>query len=148
MKYFCFASSESGNCSCGTSQASSCIDPLIIDQNTSIPGMFIGCLPLTSLRLSTLECFYNDSCIDKVKQALTLQDIPVTALDSTRSSRFSVNATLDLIIDQLMLEDWINDTDYSHYFGQCDVKQCTYSMTVRNNALVIATTLLGLCKCV
>ena len=57
------------NCSCGTLQSVNCIDLLIIGNDTVIDGMFIGCLPITSLRLSTLECFYNQTCLNQIQQA-------------------------------------------------------------------------------
>ena len=146
QKTFRFCHIESGNCSCGTIQSASCIDPLVISQNTSIPGMFVGCLPLTSLRLSTLECFYNQSCLDRVTQAINLQYIPLTALDPTQSNQFSINTTLNYIIDNLMLDDWTSNNNYSAYFNECNLNQCTYSIIKQNNPLVIFTTLLGLCE--
>ena len=142
--FFCFI--ESDNCSCGTSQSLYCIDPLIMNENLSVPGMFIGCLPLTSLRLSSLQCFYDQICLDKIKQAIKLQNISITSLNSTQSSHFSMNTTLDHIIDNLMLEQWTNNINYNEYFNECNLEKCSYSIIKQNNALVIFTTLLGLCK--
>lgn len=118
----------------------------MIDKNTSVPGMFIGCLPLTSLRLSKLECFYDQNCIHQIINVLNLQNISITALNPNEISQYVMNTTLDHIIDNLMLEEWTNYTNYNEYFYQCNTLQCTYSKTERNNLLVIVTTLLGLCK--
>lgn len=135
-----------GNCSCSSTQSLYCSDLLLINENVSVPGMFIGCLPITSLRLSTLQCFYDQNCLDIVKNVLKLENLSVTALNSTQSSRFFVNATLDHIIDNFMLEEWLNSQNYSSYFHQCNPQQCSFSVVKRNDALLIITTLLGLCK--
>ena len=118
----------------------------MINENVSITGMFIGCLPITSLRLSTLQCFYDRNCLDIVKNALKLENLSITALDSTQSSQFLLNTTLDRIIDNLMLEEWSNSQNYTSYFNQCNSQQCSYSIVKRNSILLIFTVLLGLCK--
>lgn len=123
-----------------------CIEPLMINKNLSISGMFIGCLPITSLRLSTLECFYDRICLDKVKLALNIQNSSIESLNQLETSRFLINTTLNEIIDELMIEEWIYSIDYDQYFQQCQIKQCTYSIRKRNNFLTIFTTLLSLCK--
>ena len=135
-----------GNCSCSSVESLYCTDPLVINGNVSIPGMFIGCLPITSLRLSTLQCFYDQHCLDIVKDTLGLNNISITALNSTQSSRFLYNTTLDRIINNLMLEEWSNSQNYSAYFYQCNPQQCSYSIVRRNDASLILTTLLGFCK--
>ena len=137
---------ESGNCSCGTPRSLYCIDPLVINQNVSVSGMFIGCLPLTSLRFSSLTCFYDQLCLNQIKQAINLSNLSIIPLETTQSHGFSVNTSLSEIIDNLMLREWTNNIDYSEYFNQCQPVQCTYSIMKRNNILVIFTTLLGLCK--
>ena len=137
---------ESGHCSCGTPRSLYCIDPLVINGNVSVPGMFIGCLPLTSLRLSSLECFYDQQCLNNIQQAMNLSNLLIMPLSANQSNRLAVNRSLDRIIGNLMLNEWTNDINYSEYFHQCQSTQCTYSITERNNLLVVFTTLLGLCK--
>lgn len=137
---------ESGNCSCGTPRSLYCIDPLVINGNVSVPGMFIGCLPLTSLRFSSLECFYDQLCLDHIQQAMNLSNLSIMSLNANQSNGFAVNRSLDEIIDNLMLKKWTNNINYREYFHQCQPTQCTYSIIERNNLLVVFTTLLGLCK--
>lgn len=108
--------------------------------------MLIGCLPITSLRLSTLQCFYDQNCLDQVKNTLNIQNISIIPLNITQSSKFPMNITFNQVIDNLMLEKWTYDVDYDKYFSECSPKQCSYSIVKENNALVIFTTLLGLCK--
>jgi len=135
------------NCSCGTSQSSTCKDSLIIKNNTIVNGMFIGCLPITSLRLSTLECFYNQTCLNGIQQILDLQNISIiNSLDPFASSQYSIETTLNDIIDHLMLEEWTYRINYTSYFNTCNLKKCTYSIMKTKNPLAIFMSLLGLCK--
>lgn len=139
--------SYSENCSCASSQSMKCREPLILNDNLSINGMFIGCLPITSLRLSTLECFHDRICFDKVNLALnTKNSSSIELLNHLSESHFRINTTLDKIIDELMLEEWIYSIDYNQYLEKCHVTQCTYSVTERNRFVIIFTTLLSLCK--
>ena len=108
--------------------------------------MFIGCLPITSLRLSSLRCFYDQICLDKVADALDLKNLSIVALNSSRISRYATNTTLGYLIDSLMLEDWKDQINYTAYFNECSVKECTYLVSKKENPLVIFTTLLSLCK--
>lgn len=135
-----------GECSCGTSRSMYCIDSLIIHDDIIVDGMFIGCLPITSLRLSTLECFYNQTCLNRTQVAFNLQNMSISSLNPLQQSQYSVNTTLNKIIDNLMLENWTYEISYAEYFNQCNIKECTYSIMERNNPLVIFTALLSLCK--
>ena len=134
------------NCSCGTLQSVNCIDLLIIGNDTVIDGMFIGCLPITSLRLSTLECFYNETCLNQIQQVLSLESLSMNVLDSFQSSRYSVKTTLNYIIDNLMLENWTFEINYTAYSNACNFEKCSYSMMIAKDPLSIFTNLLGLCK--
>ena len=107
-----------------------CIDLLIIGNDTVINGMFIGCLPITSLCLSTLECFYNETCLNQIQQALSLQTLSVNVLDSLQSSHYSVKTTLNYIIDNLMLENWTFEINYTAYSNACNFEKCSYSMMI------------------
>ena len=135
-----------GNCSCGTPKSLYCIDQLSINDNTTVDGMFIGCLPITSLRLSSLRCFYDQICLDKVADALYLKNLSIISLDPSRINHYATNTTLNHLIDNLMLEEWENEINYTVYFNECAIKQCTYLVSKKENPLVIFTTLLSLCK--
>ena len=134
------------NCSCGTPQSLTCNDSLIIKNHTIISGMCIGCLPITSLRLSTLECFYNQTCLNEIKETLNLQNMSLHSLDPFASSQYLINTTLNYIIDRFMLEKWANQINYTQYFDTCNLEKCTYSTMDTKNPLAICTNLLGLCK--
>ena len=136
------------SCNCGAPTAASCVDPLYlgINQSIRVQGMFIGCLPLTSLLHSTLECFYNETCVADIVTAMTVTDLSVSALDSTRPSRYQPNTPLREVINSLMTENWTNSINYSRYYAECSPNECTYSIITKNTVGYIILTVTSLCK--
>ena len=127
-------------------EAVNCTDTLRVQNNTVVDGMFIGCLPITSLLLSTLECFYNQTCLDKIKQALNIQNFSIDPLNSLESSQYSSKTTVNQIMNNLMLENCTYEINYTDYFNQCNLTKCYYSVMYKKNPLSTFMTLLGLCK--
>ena len=111
----------------------------------SVPGMHVGCLPLEALLQSTLECFYNQICIDKFQSYI---DSPVSmnprALNSSLQSEYLPNATIQLLLDQLMVERWNWSSMYESYYGECQPEECSYTYETKNDAIYIITTVIGL----
>ncbi len=121
--------------------------------NQTIPGLVVNCLPVESLRLSSLECFYNASCIQMLIEwhsfgvsNLTIDPrvTNVIPLDPMVNSRFSPNTTLSTISAQLFIEDWTNSTNFSSYYNQCAPDECTYTYETRFNTAYIISTLFGI----
>ncbi|CAF4117379.1 unnamed protein product [Rotaria sp. Silwood2] len=111
----------------------------------SIPGQYVGCFPLESLLQSTLECFYNQTCVDILHSYLVFNSsMNVTALDASLPSRFFVNSTIQELVNKLMVEQWNRSTMYERYFNSCQPISCTYNYATRNDIIYIITTLLGL----
>ncbi|CAF1442866.1 unnamed protein product [Adineta steineri] len=139
------------NCSCGlysncTTQATFIItNPSKI---ISIKGLKIGCTPSESFRASTLECFYNESCINLTKQytinrrrmKYTNHFKPLSIINSS----YSINTTIAELVDNLFIEDWNIKINYTSYFEQCSPSLCSYNYIQRFNILHIVTTLIGL----
>ncbi|UJR18709.1 hypothetical protein I4U23_005616 [Adineta vaga] len=104
-------------CSCGLS--SNCTTQAIfIDRNSSeiipIEGLKMGCTPSESFHLSTLECFYNQSCLNLIYQYTNIS-IPL----SNTSNYFPPNTTINELINHSFVEQWSNKTNYSLYYSQC-----------------------------
>ncbi|CAF4902373.1 unnamed protein product, partial [Rotaria sp. Silwood1] len=83
-----------------------------------VPGFQVGCVPQNALLQSTLECFYNQSCLDIVI-TLTGALRTVFALNISNSiSRFDPRTTIGDIFDNLMLESCrfsIPRSTFMHY---------------------------------
>jgi len=136
------------NCSCRTSVK--CIYPLSIydyPNNTmlfNVPGFYTGCYIVEAVLQSTLECFYNQTCITEIQSYFDISPVNITALDPLLSIKYSYNSTIQQLLDDLMVEEWNTPTTYENYYNQCQPIQCTYTYERKNSAIYILTVLLGL----
>ncbi|CAF3971974.1 unnamed protein product, partial [Adineta steineri] len=107
-----------------------------------IKGLKIGCTPSESFRASTLECFYDRSCINLIHQYTNYSNFhhPLSIM----KSRFSTNTRIAELIDNLFTEQWSNKTNYTSYFEQCLPSYCSYTSAQKFNLLNIITLLLSL----
>lgn len=132
-------------CSCGlysncTSQAN------FIKANSSeivpIKGLKIGCTPSESFRSSTLECFYDFSCVNLIQEYTnyTHSIIPLSAT----MNRSTINTTIADLINDLFVDQWSTTMNYSSYFEQCSPILCSYTYIQQFNPLYTVTFLLGL----
>jgi hypothetical protein len=113
----------------------------------TIPGLFKGCYLVEAVRQSSLECFYQASCIAMIE--LFLQppislNKTISPLDSSIESRFNVSSTIDQLISKVMAEKWNKNISHAQYFTQCKVLSCTYSFISKFNIAYIITTLIAL----
>jgi hypothetical protein len=108
-----------------------------------LPGLRSGCMPVDAILSSSLECFYDQSCVDTIIPYL---NIPAnfTVMNILTSSRFPINSTVEAIVSELMIEDWNFNVSYDKYYNQCAPASCTYSKTVQRRFLFLLTTLIGL----
>ena len=143
----CFASfSCEGYTSSIYSTNISIADPMVV-----IPGLRQSCMPLDACLHSTLECFFNQSCVDTITSFL-LTNLSFAALIEPISNNqkwFRKNSTIESIIGQLMIEDWNFNVVYEAYFDQCAPFSCTYLLMAHPGFFSVIGTLLhliaGLC---
>ncbi|CAF1410645.1 unnamed protein product [Adineta steineri] len=134
-------------CSCGlcsncTTQANFIISNSSKIISIPVKGLKIGCTPSESFRASTLECFYDSSCINLIQKYTNYSNShhPLSIM----KSRFSTNTKIAELIDNLFIEQWSNKTNYTSYFQQCLPSYCFYTSVPRFNLLNIITLLLSL----
>lgn len=133
------------NCSCGvapncTTQANFIRESVL--ETAPILGMKMGCTPSESFRLSTLECFYNRSCLSRIQQ-YTNYPHRIVPLNRT-VKRFPVNATVNELINDVFVEKWITSPNYTSYFYKCSPSVCSYTYVERFDHIYTITFLLGL----
>ena len=110
-----------------------------------IPGIQTGCLPTSTLFASTLECFFDESCLNIIKN-YTSNLSPISPLNNTMyPSIFESNTTIDKIFDQLMVIEWNYESDYDAYYHECAPQSCTYSYQNQFDLIYLLTLILGLC---
>lgn len=107
--------------------------------NTPIKGMKVGCTPLEGVLSSTLECYFDLSCI----QLLVMNASIVKPLSSTQLNRFLPNTTIEQLVNNLFVEQWSFGFVAANYFRQCAPLTCTYSYTHRTTILNIITIIIG-----
>ncbi|CAF4079112.1 unnamed protein product, partial [Adineta steineri] len=113
-------------CSCALSRY--CISDAYLFENDSsktiyIEGMKIGCTPSESFHQSTLQCFYNSSCLHLLVGNSIVPLVP-------RESRYLINTTIDELRKNLFLENWNTTSNYSAYFHECLPSICSYSLSI------------------
>ena len=138
-----------GDCSCvltDTCLAQSIIhDSYFYSVNFVVPGFYTGCYVIESLRRSTLECFYSQTCLDVLQPNISVSySMNATALDSSLPSRYHTNSTVEELLNQLMVEQWFNASMFDSYYAECEPTQCTYTHESKNSAVYIVTTIVGL----
>ncbi|CAF1633955.1 unnamed protein product [Adineta ricciae] len=131
------------NCSCGI-DPSCTSDAMFIEKNLSIPiqGLKIGCLPSESFHLSTLECFYNQSCLDLLsKWTNSTNSLKPLSIESTR---FSLNTTINEFIENFFVEQLSIEMNYSLYYHQCFPLLCSIKFIEKFHVFYLITLFIGL----
>ncbi|CAF0905234.1 unnamed protein product [Adineta ricciae] len=108
-----------------------------------IPGFRSGCLPINSLLQSTLECFYDRKCIEKILSYFPTNQT-FQSLNQSEQSIFSPQMTIQSIINQLMIEKLISNISYENYFLQCAPISCSYTINRKNDFLFVLTQMISL----
>jgi len=112
-----------------------------------IPGMIQTVFPLRSVLLSTLECFYNDTCLSYITREINSLVSP-TNFSTLNLSLLSINETqydrIDTLAIKLFVRSWNNQSSYQSYFNQCHPLTCQYTYESRFNIIYIITTVIGL----
>ncbi|CAF1413027.1 unnamed protein product [Adineta ricciae] len=150
-------------CSCGESSSCTraqgfyCTNQCNYNQssppNQIIPGLMLSCLPVDSLLSSSLQCFYNSTCLQMILQwrsfgsNISLSNscsINVTPLNPMINSRFRPDTKMESIISELFIEKWTNISNFTSYYSQCSPKECTYTYEQRFNRAFIIATIFGI----
>ncbi|CAF1427266.1 unnamed protein product [Adineta steineri] len=109
----------------------------------SIPGMSTGCFPGFSLLWSTLECFYNQTCVDKLISYFPTSE-EFNAMIMNNESLYLPTSTVQSIIDKLMIENWTMNIFYDEYYSECAPSSCTYLKIFRRDFGHVLKKLIGL----
>ncbi|CAF4179478.1 unnamed protein product [Adineta steineri] len=104
----------------------------------------MGCTPSESFLQSTLECFYNYSCINIIQtqtnSSYEMNSPPLI----TGGSRFPINTTINDLVNDLFVENWLTAVNYSLYFDQCSPKLCSYTYIQELNSFYTVTSVLSI----
>jgi len=137
-------------CTCLPSSFEECPQKTVIPDNGttySISGMFQAWFPLQSLLVSTLECFYNDTCLSQIVKYINSTVSPIN-FNTLKSSSLSLNNsqydTIELLANNLFIRSWNNKSSFESYFNHCHPLTCQYTYESRSDLIYIVTTIIGL----
>ena len=115
---------DRGDCSCSLSAI--CVDSGYLYDSVdlallfTVPGIKAGCFVVEALLQSTLECFYNQTCIDILQSyMISSPSMVFSALDASLASQFHTNATIQDLVNRLMVETWNLSSTYADYYDEC-----------------------------
>ncbi|CAF0744408.1 unnamed protein product [Adineta steineri] len=110
----------------------------------NIPNLFVGCSIIQGVLHSSLECFFDQGCLDAVQWAIiSIYSIDIPILEAN-TTRFLPQTLIGVLLDALMVEQWGELIRYDQYYAQCAPKLCSYTYIAHNNALYVFTVLVGL----
>jgi hypothetical protein len=108
--------------------------------NTLVKGMRTDCYPYDALIASTLECYYDLSCL----QLLVANVSSFKPLNATLHSKYALNDTVAKLIGLSMAEKFVTGYSAEKYYAQCAPRVCVYSYTNQNTLLTVLTTMIVL----
>ncbi|CAF1409700.1 unnamed protein product [Adineta steineri] len=109
----------------------------------TVPGYYFGCYASESMFHSSFECFFNQTCIQRIYNLIHLTSsdpFNATAMQ-LNGSHYNATTSVQDITDNLMIEEWNNETSFQFYYKQCNPYLCSYSYDVKGDiSYVIAIT--------
>ena len=131
------------NCSCLNIEGCPRLATFKNDQNHSIqiPGMIADCLVIDGVLASTLECYYNQSCLSLLHDSLP-EDIQ--PLSQRLDTDFSANFTVQTLLNKLMIDQMTSEIRFDVFYTKCNPAYCSYSYTRRFDVLFVVTTVIGI----
>ena len=133
-------------CSCAT--RSDCVEESgIFDSNTGnlvfeIPGFRIGCSVVETLLRSSLECLFDQTCVDRLVYLFSMPSM--TALDSSLPSRFDLTDPVEALVANLFVEQWQSNFSYADFYQACAPSSCSYNRNERRQVLFLFSRILAL----
>ncbi|CAF1041715.1 unnamed protein product [Adineta steineri] len=112
----------------------------------TVSGYYIGCYLTESMFRSNFGCFFDQTCLQNISNLIySTSKYPFNATAmQLNSSRYNATTTVQDIIDNLMIEEWNNETSFQFYFKQCNPYLCSYSYDVKGDISYIFAITFGL----
>lgn len=107
--------------------------------------MLVGCFPFNTLLQSTLECFYDSNCLQLLQSVAAYNHSEATQfLYNSSISRFPPNATIQTMVNELFIEQWVGESNYTAFYIQCQPSLCTYAYVSKGGIATAVATIIGL----
>ena len=119
-------------------------DRLITIVLYEIPNFFVGCFLIEALFASTLECFYNQTCMLGLDQYLNSSLRPSMNFPALNASSLSSPyETVRSLINRLLVDRWSWNVNFSSYYNACSPYSCTFEYRSHNHLVYVIATIIG-----
>ncbi|CAF1598120.1 unnamed protein product [Adineta ricciae] len=119
-------------------------------QKFPISGWNVSCSVVETVLRSTMECFYNQSCIDSllfytttVPNRLSYR-MNMISMNFSAKSRFRRDTFIQDLADELFVETWQTYRSYSLFYKACAPISCSYTVQKTDYYMYSASKVLGL----
>ena len=107
--------------------------------NITFDQFVVKCDAIKALLISSFASFYDIGNVE----ALSYSVINSSSRPLNRSISYLTTATVQEILNKLMLDTYATDISYRSYFDKCDPQTCTYSVTSGKNFVEIVLAVIG-----
>lgn len=113
----------------------------------TITSLITRCFPLDSVLTSTLECWFDQDCLNLVLSNMVISNdsemTNVKHLNSNITSRFEINSTVESIVNEFFIENWTVIISYENFYKTCASTSCSYNIDERFDFYIIIPILLS-----
>ena len=111
-----------------------------------IVDLYVGCTASSSIMQSALTCLHDRSCINEIQSFFHENSFQtrIQPLNSSLSSRFSANTSIQKLFEELFIENLAYRIDNEKYFQDCAPSICFYSYSDQSNFQLMLSTLISL----
>ena len=112
-----------------------------------MPGIRVGCSIIKQVFASSLQCFFEQSCLDTISNLIlstSVYPLNATAMNHSIESQYNVTTKVQEIVENLMIEKWNNRTSFELYFKQCNPQTCKYTYNKQADIRYMITIIIGL----
>ena len=97
-------------------------------QTFYVPRFYYGCVTVESLLQSTLECFYNQTCLDTLVEHLDSAQASSLFVAMASDGSSAVNETVESIVGRVMVNGWQSSISFENYYQTCNPSSCSYAI--------------------
>ena len=106
-----------------------------------VPGLIMDCSLTRATLRSTLECYYNQTCLSLIHghHANNLE-----ALSVSKNKHFLIDTMIETLVNNLMIDHYTIDVSLDLYYDQCNPSYCYYKYNRQFQVLFIITVMCGI----
>ncbi|CAF1557725.1 unnamed protein product [Adineta steineri] len=113
-----------------------------------LDGIRYGCSIMDSVLKSSLMCWFENTCLNQLRTFVSAANLPIlpsiTPLNSTLSSRYSPNTSIEIIFNEIMIEEWNFSSSYSIYYQKCKPSSCSFTYEKKTSIIYLITIIISL----